>query len=625
MHNWLKAIAITLHRHIIYGSTSGVMAGLLVCPLGQANTLVFNPLPKDIAARVANTIIEETTFDFKPALPGASDEGYAYLDFNDSLHSAENAVYFARANVLINKERSGHTLPDDDLSTVRFGIAHSAGAVEVKLDGVVIYRKIASQSTAPKGLDYDRFIPADYVDIPPFEGREHRLSIKMAPDSAADARLWMGFFAKSGAPLNQYITLTPPLLKNAPEFMHFLIAGPIDGSKNGLDTVHPLGNERLDFSVDYQGAAQRTLRWDLPRVHLLREHVDKLHYADWRYFSGIILDAFFKVSDTFDSLDYHAYINRHMGFFLEKHTIIAQERADYGRLHSPFGHYFRYALLDDTGVAALPFAERLIRKYGSTAGTQAHDPDYKIARRAIEHITLNIPRLNDGTMARINPLPLTVWADDMYMGAGIMFRMAKAFNEPSYQKEAVKQILLIDKHLTDSKTGVYWHGWFDGKKAHSSSKWGRANGWTIMAKTDALLTLDKTDKNYAALLAAYQRHARGLLQLQSKDGRWHQVLDKPSTYLETSSSAMFVRAFAEGIRNGWLPWEEFAPATFKGWQAVTGQIRKTGHVEGIVKGTPIFFSDEQYNRHPTRFNDPRGLGAILYMTVSMEKLRKEIK
>ena len=593
--------------------------------IGQLVARKIYPLPEDIAASVANRIIEETHFDFIPVLPRSSDEGYAYLDFHDSLGSFDKGVYFARSTIVVNHEKSGYILLDDDLSTARLGVSHSAGDVEIKLDGAVIYRKKTAKSTQPKGSDYNRFIPTDYVDIPPFENKEYRLSIKMAPVAIGDARLWVGFFAKSGAPLTNHITLKPPLLENAPDFNHFLIAGPIDGAQKGIDTVHPIDNENLNFSVDYVGVENRKIRWDLPRIHLLREHTDKLAYADWRYFTGTILDSLYQVSDVFKTLDYQPYINRHMNFFLEKHPLIAQERADYGRLHSPFGHYFRYALLDDAGVTALPFAERLIRKYGADAFRHTDDPDYTIVRRAVDHIMNNIPHLDDGTWGRINPVPLTVWADDMFMGTGVLLRMAKALNQPDYRKTAVKQILLMDKTLSDPKTGVYWHGWFGDKNEHSSSKWSRANGWTIMAKTDALLALDKSDEHYDALLKAFQIHARGLLKLQSADGRWHQVLDNPDTYLETSSSAMFVRAFAEGIRNNWLPWGEFASATFNGWAAVTTQVRSTGHVEGIVKGTPIFFSDEEYNSHPVRLNDPRGLGAILYMTVSMERLGKGLE
>ena len=590
-------------------------------PVGSYAERAMNPLPEEIAARVANRIVRETTFSFKPSLPRQSDEGYYYLDFYDALGGADNSLYYARADILVRDLKPD--LPSGALASVRLGVSHSAGDIEIRLDGKVIYRKKTNKLVRPQGVDYDRFIPAEYIKLSLPVGVQHyKLAIKMVAKRSSEARLWVGFFAINGAPLDGSITLKPPVLESSPNYLHFLVAGPVDAGEKGLDTLHPLDADTLNFNLDYEGAGGRKIRWDLPRIHLFRKHADKLEYADWRYFTGTILDSLYGVSDTFAHLDYRPYIDRHMNFFLKKRDLIAREREEYGRLHSPFGHYFRYALLDDTGVSALPFAERYMRRYGADSAPHADDPDYQIAFRAAEYIMKNIPRLNDGTIGRVNPEVLTVWADDMFMGAGILMGMTKVTGNEQYQNEAIKQILLIDKHLVDPVTGVYWHGWFGNLKTHSSSKWGRANGWTMMAKTDVLLALDKSHEKYAPLLKAFQLHARGLLKLQSGDGRWHQVLDNPRTYLETSASAMFVRAFAEGMRNGWLPWDEFSEATFKGWEAAAAQVSKSGLVGGIVKGTPIFFSDAEYNSHPVRLNDPRGLGAILYMSVAMERLRQ---
>lgn len=84
---------------------------------------------------------------------------------------------------------------------------------------------------------------------------------------------------------------------------------------------------------------------------------------------------------------------------------------------------------------------------------------------------------------------------------------------------------------------------------------------------------------------------------------------------------MFVRAFAAGVAQGWLPAELYAAAAEKGWAALNTQIDADGKVEGIVRGTPIFFSDAKYQTHATRTDDPRGLGAILFATVSVDLMR----
>jgi len=41
------------------------------------------------------------------------------------------------------------------------------------------------------------------------------------------------------------------------------------------------------------------------------------------------------------------------------------------------------------------------------------------------------------------------------------------------------------------------------------------------------------------------------MKLQDASGLWHQILDEPGTYLESSATAMFICAFSRGLRNGW--------------------------------------------------------------------------
>jgi rhamnogalacturonyl hydrolase YesR len=249
---------------------------------------------------------------------------------------------------------------------------------------------------------------------------------------------------------------------------------------------------------------------------------------------------------------------------------------------------------------------------------EAHPDDSSLVSSVVDHIENHSDRLPDGTFARLTPDSMTVWADDLFMGSVILSRSASVFARPELIDEVANQIILFDQHLKDQESGLYWHGWFNTTQTPSSSKWARANGWTMVAKMFALEVIPDDHPKRNEVLRIFADHATALKNVQSADGRYHQILDNPDTYLETSATAMFTAAFATGVNNGWLDRDEFDESIRKGWAAVTQQVDEDGNVEGIVRGTPIMFSDQAYHEHPPRKNDPRGLGAILYCAAAMD-------
>ena len=94
---------------------------------------------------------------------------------------------------------------------------------------------------------------------------------------------------------------------------------------------------------------------------------------------------------------------------------------------------------------------------------------------------------------------------------------------------------------------MYRHGFDAATGAQSCCAWGRANGWQMMGHVDALAALPADHPRFNDSLAVFQRHAGAMASLQNKsDGRWHQVLDAPTTYLETSVTAMTLYGMAIG-------------------------------------------------------------------------------
>lgn len=159
-----------------------------------------------------------------------------------------------------------------------------------------------------------------------------------------------------------------------------------------------------------------------------------------------------------------------------------------------------------------------------------------------------------------------VWADDATMTLTPVSRelaaSTAAMHSPvraAWQAWLSKQHSLYAKHLQDVD-GLFYHGQDASVRQHSCCKWSRANGWMMTAHVEVLSALAKEStitghhhgNDFDAVLAIYQRHAAAIAKVQSDDGRFYNLLNDTSTWLETSGTAMFAHSIAVGVLNGWL-------------------------------------------------------------------------
>ncbi len=176
-------------------------------------------------------------------------------------------------------------------------------------------------------------------------------------------------------------------------------------------------------------------------------------------------------------------------------------------------------------------------------------------------------RLADGTFCRPEPEAGTVWADDLFMAVVFLLRYEELTGEQKYLDDAATQVVGIFERLYDPAVGLAAHGWFDGGKRRSVAFWGRANGWMAWGISELLLRLPTDILSVSRILEIFRLHMGGVLKYQGENGLWHQLLNRPDTYEETSCTAMFVLALARGVRAGWLGPECAAPAA-RGWRGV---------------------------------------------------------
>ena len=216
----------------------------------------------------------------------------------------------------------------------------------------------------------------------------------------------------------------------------------------------------------------------------------------------------------------------------------------------------------------------------------------------MEHISHRQFRLADGTLARTNPQPETLWLDDMYMSIPALAQMGKLTGERRYYDDAVRQVLQFSARMFNRQKGLYMHGWTADTDDHPEFYWARANGWAAMAMVELLDVLPEDHPGRAAVLDQLRAHLRGLAACQSGAGLWHQLLDRDDSYLETSASAMFVFSMARAINRGWVSAVAYGPAAQLGWNAVATKVNDQGQVEDTCVGTGLAFDPAYYYHRP---------------------------
>ena len=214
-------------------------------------------------------------------------------------------------------------------------------------------------------------------------------------------------------------------------------------------------------------------------------------------------------------------------------------------------------------------------------------------------------------------------------------------------EDIAHQIILIEAHTRDEKTGLLYHAWDESKQQRwanpetgcSPHFWGRAIGWYVMAIVDVLDFMPRDHARHDELITILNRKIVALLLVQDANtGVWWQVLNqthRAGNYLESSASGMFVYAMSKGARNGYLPkgllavarvaydgiLKQFVKVDNDGQAHLTGTCRSAGW-----GGTPYRDGTyEYYIGKPVMADNHHGVGAFLLASTEIEKLDKENK
>ena len=266
--------------------------------------------------------------------------------------------------------------------------------------------------------------------------------------------------------------------------------------------------------------------------------------------------------------------------------------------------------LDDCGAMASAYCRLNMAQADKAYGA--------VIDRYVDFVRNKQYRLPDGIFARHRPHHNTVWLDDMYMGVPCMAWYGIMNNDITAIHEAVKQIKLFKERMWVPEKKLFRHGWVESMTPHPAYHWGRANGWAILTQCEVLdaLTIkgksEETAADRAFVLDLLRQHIEGLSALQDKTGLWHQLLDRPDTYNETSCTAIYTYCMAHAINEGWIDAQTYGAQVLLAWQACQTKVNAKGQVEGTCVGTGMGFEPAFYAYRPVHAMAAHGYGPMIW-------------
>lgn len=381
----------------------------------------------------------------------------------------------------------------------------------------------------------------------------------------------------------------------------WLYVGPFAGRQEAgqltaLDRVF-----RTDDGDDYW-------RVDLPRMYV-RPFLENREFGQWNYPVGVTLYGVAQAALRLHRPDLLEYVHAHIELCTRFYGYALWDRQTFGAAGID-AQITSVESLDDCGSFAFTMLDCAQR--GPLEGFRP------IADTVAAYISEKQARLPDGALYRqVSSLPDmadTLWLDDLYMSVPFLSRYYLLTGDARYADDAAKQFLLYREKTTIPENGLLSHVYYPKQKLATGVPWGRGNGWVLFSLTELLGVLPETHPLRPELLSFFQALCDAYAAVQDDAGLWHQVLDDPDSYPETSCSAMFICAFARGVRNGWVAdRRRFADAACKGWRALTQTaVDRGGNLYGICRGSGHSFTPRYYKYDlGWILNDAHGIGVVL--------------
>jgi unsaturated rhamnogalacturonyl hydrolase len=174
-----------------------------------------------------------------------------------------------------------------------------------------------------------------------------------------------------------------------------------------------------------------------------------------------------------------------------------------------------------------------------------------------------------------------LWIDDMFMITMAQAQAFRATGDRKYIDRAAKEMVLYLDTLQEPN-GLFYH------TRGVPYFWGRGDGWMAAGMAELLRSLPQDNPDRARIMKGYKLMMASLLKYQDEKGMWHQLIDDPQSWPESSCTGMFTSAFITGVKEGWLDQNTYGPAAKKAWLAVITYLDENADIHEVCQGTNVY-------------------------------------
>lgn len=203
-----------------------------------------------------------------------------------------------------------------------------------------------------------------------------------------------------------------------------------------------------------------------------------------------------------------------------------------------------------------------------------------------------------------------LWIDDMFMITAVQAQAYQATGDKKYIDRAAEEMVLYLDEI-QRENGLFYHA------PDAPFFWGRGNGWMAVGMAELLRVTPKDNPHRARIEKAYVKMMQTLLRYQAYDGMWRQLIDDPTSWKETSSTAMFTYAMITGVKNGWLDKKAYGTAARKAWLSLLTYLNEEYNLREVCMGTGTKNSYKHYIERPRQAGDLHGQAALIWCAYAL--------